>query len=43
MPMRPICFHLFTSFTKGGVISPDVLYGATTVASIGYQAHPPNE
>jgi hypothetical protein len=32
-----------TSSHKGEVISPAVLYNATTVASVGYPAHPANE
>jgi hypothetical protein len=31
------------SLMRSGVISPAVLYNATTVASIGYQAHHANE
>jgi hypothetical protein len=28
---------------RARLVSPAVLYNATTVASIDYQAHPPNE
>jgi hypothetical protein len=30
-------------FVRARLLSPAALYNATTVASIGYQAHPPNE
>jgi hypothetical protein len=36
--------HAFTPFpVKDSVISPAMLYNATTVASIDYQAHHANE
>src|SRR5918995_836294 len=35
--------HLFTPFAqRAGLVSPAALYNATTVASVAYQAHPPN-